>query len=242
MSVGSVLPLATLFRQLRGAYGLQGWWPVAGRAGTPGFDEGGYHPGLFDVPSRPEDRFEVIMGAILTQNTAWTNVESSLRALRAAGIRLPAHVLRRTEVELARLVRTSGFHNQKAARLVTAARFFGRRGILTGRVVPVRSELLALHGIGPETADAILLYAFREPVFVVDAYARRILSRVGLVDARLKYDELQYFFHAALRRDAELFSEFHALIVAHAKRHCRSTARCGGCPVSPCRYAGRPGA
>ena len=215
-----------LYRRLVSAYGPQGWWPV----------HGGYHPGDYDTPATPAARFEVIMGAVLTQNTAWTNAAAALAELRGAGIRLPSHVLAAPRARLARLVRSSGYFNEKARKLAEVAGFFSRRGALGSAAAPARDHLLSLWGVGPETADSILLYAFQRPVFVVDAYTRRILARIGLIEGREPYDEIQAVFHRSLRHRVPLFNEYHALIVEHAKRHCAARPACEGCPVTSCRY------
>jgi len=175
--------LSTLYRQLRRAYGTQGWWPIPGKARRRGFDSLGYHRELFDHPRAPADRFEVIMGAVLTQNTAWTNAAAALARLREAGVRRPRDVIALPLRRLSGLVRSSGYFNQKSKKLKVAAALFARPGALGPAGAPAREALLAEWGIGPETADSILLYAFHVPVFVVDAYTRRILGRVGLIEA-----------------------------------------------------------
>jgi endonuclease III related protein len=215
---------------------LQGWWPVPGRSGRRGFDKLGYHPGDYDTPSTAAARFEVIMGAVLTQNTAWTNAAAALEELRKAGVRLPSHVLALTLRRLGVLIRSSGYFNQKAKKLAVTAALFSAAGALRSGGAPGRDTLLSRWGIGPETADSILLYAFQEPVFVVDAYTRRILSRIGLIGGRESYQEIQELFHAAMQRHAERFNEYHALIVQHAKMHCRARPQCADCPVPRCRY------
>jgi endonuclease-3 related protein len=228
--------LRALYRQLHRACGPQGWWPIPGGARRRGFDHLGYHRGDFAQPSSPAERFEVIMGAVLTQNTAWTNAAAALARLRAAGVRLPSDVLSLPQGRLARLVRSSGYFNQKAKKLKVIAALFSPRGTLTPAGAPSREALLGGWGIGPETADSILLYAFHSPTFVVDAYTRRILSRIGLIAGRETYDEIQALFHDSLERSAPLFNEYHALIVQHAKVHCRVSPLCGPCPVTPCRH------
>jgi endonuclease III related protein len=192
------------------------------------------------VPRRPADRFEVVIGAVLTQNTAWTNVEKSLSALRDAGIRTPSDILSVPPHRLGLLIRSSGYFNQKARKLRGIAALFAAPGALGPRRIPSREMLLSVWGVGPETADSILLYAFHLPAFVVDAYTRRILSRIGLIEGTEPYDGIQDLFPAALGQDAALFNEYHALIVAHAKEHCRAHRSCPGCPVSRCtgRVAG----
>jgi endonuclease-3 related protein len=225
-----------LYGQLLREYGPQGWWPVPGSAGRRGFDPLGYHPGNYFHPRTPAGRFEVIMGSVLTQNTAWTNAAAALARLRGAGVRLPADVLGQSPTRLAGLIRSSGYFNQKAKKLKAVAVMFSRPGRLGASRAPSRAALLSEWGIGPETADSILLYAFHSAVFVVDAYTRRILSRIGLIAGGETYDEIQAVFHGSLRRRAPLFNEYHALIVHHAKEHCAARPKCAGCPVNPCRY------
>ena len=179
------------------------------------------------------------MGAVLTQNTAWTNVEKALDQLRQRRVRLPRDVLALPTASLAAMVRSSGYFNQKARKLRSLSARFDARGALGPRAAPSRDSLLAEWGVGPETADSILLYAFQVPVFVVDAYTRRILSRIGLIRGTEPYDEIQALFHGALEPEAPLFNEYHALIVEHAKRHCRTRPVCAECPVTRCEHARR---
>ena len=227
----SVIP--RLFEVFLRAYGPQGWWPIPMNGRGPGFDQRGYHPGIYDFPRTRAQRFEIVLGAILTQNTAWTNVEKALSALAAAGVRTVEDVLGRPAGELALLIRPSGYYNQKAKKLLAMAEYLAK---LSGRNPPTREELLSIWGVGEETADSILLYAFRVPVFVVDAYTRRLLHRIGLTDAHQGYGEVQRLFASALPADHVLFDEYHALIVRHAKEHCTSRPICKGCPVPSCRY------
>jgi endonuclease-3 related protein len=160
-------------------WGCQHWWPAY-------------------------SRFEVILGAYLTQNTSWSNVEKALASLRAAGL-LSVEGIRRTPItKLENLIRSSGYFRQKAKRLKTFVRFLDQRyrgsldRMFAQPVLKLREELLALNGVGPETADSILLYAGNHPVFVVDAYTRRILERHGLIDPRATYDEIRELFEQAL--------------------------------------------
>ncbi len=227
----------SLYSRLLAAYGAQGWWPLPSRAGRPGFDSRGYHPGSHAWPRSEQGRFEIVLGAVLTQNTAWTNAERALESLRRAGLTAPGSILDTPVNRLARLIRCSGYFNQKAKKLKAAVRLFSVPGSLAPRSAPSRDELLALWGVGRETADSILLYAFGQPVFVVDAYTRRILTRLGIIAGNESYDQIQEVFHRGLPRRAELYNEMHALIVEHAKKHCRSRPECPGCPVSrSCRY------
>jgi endonuclease-3 related protein len=181
------------------------------------------------------------MGAVLTQNTAWTNADAALTRLLQANVRLPADVLALPLSRLARLIRSSGYFNQKAKKLKAIATLFSRPRALTPAGAPSREALLSEWGIGPETADSILLYAFHKRVFVVDAYTRRVLSRIGLIDGAESYEAIQALFHGALEEDPALYNEYHALIVRHAKVHCMTRPECGACPVRPCRYRLRAG-
>lgn len=232
--------IVSLYAQLFSAYGTQGWWPLSSKAGERGYNARGYHGGVYGQPRTPEGRFEIVMGAILTQNSSWTNAETALLRLREAGIRLPAEVRSCPQGRLARLVRASGYYNQKARKLKEVAALFPTHRSLAPRFAPGREELLSQWGIGPETADSILLYAFHMPAFVVDAYTRRLLSRMAIIAGSIGYDEIQEIFLHALPHRHQLFNEYHALIVEHAKRHCRATPLCGGCPVRACRYRDSP--
>ncbi len=223
--------LGSLFTELLAAYGPQGWWPLPSRAGHRGFDEDGYHAGDLAPPRDRAGRFEVALGAVLTQNTAWTNAERALRTLLAAGVRLPADVAMLGTRTVARLVRASGSYNAKARKLTCLAVFFEEHGLSRA---PDRDALLAVWGVGPETADSILLYGFGEPVFVVDAYTRRLLARRGAIAGTEPYGEVQDGFHRAIGPDAAAYNEYHALIVRHAKEHCRARPSCTGCPVHGC--------
>jgi endonuclease-3 related protein len=182
--------------------------------------------------------FEVIVGAILTQSTAWTNVKQALANLRRAGLLTPSRMSRVSEARLARLVRPSGYFRQKAKKLKAFVRFLDERyGGSLARMfrqptAELREQLLAVHGIGPETADSILLYAGGHPVFVVDAYTHRILGRHNLSDGRPDYGSVQRFFESNLPKDPALYNEFHALLVNVGKNWCRkSRPRCAECPL-----------
>jgi len=189
--------LLTLYKRLLDAYGRQHWWPG-------------------------ESRFEVLVGAVLTQNTAWTNVMKAMARLRDAGA-LEANVINALPVRrLAALIRSSGTFNIKAGRLHNLSRWFAAGGgfpdleaLPTARL---RGELLDINGIGPETADAILLYAFERPVFVIDAYTRRLLRALELIDGGENYETLRALFETRLPPDPALFQEYHALIVRHGKQ------------------------
>lgn len=207
--------------------------------GTPGFDERGYHPGLYTIPENGRQRWEILCGAILTQNTAWKNVEKAMTALFVAGIDSPEAVSALTHERLAELIRPSGYYNQKTERLKLFADFM----LSNPDTVPSRDGLLALKGIGPETADSMLLYAWRQPMFVVDLYTIRLLLRMKLVSPDImkkmtsgkRYEHVQNFitlrFYQTNSDKAPLYSEFHGLILQHAKQYCSAKPSCTACPL-----------
>lgn len=202
-------------RALSAALGPQHWWP----ARTP---------------------FEVIVGAILTQNTAWENVEPAIAALRRERLLTPRAIERVRLARLARRVRSTGYFRQKAKKLKHFVSFLRREfGGSLARMfrtptAELRERLLAVHGIGPETADSILLYAGGHAVFVVDAYTRRILERHGLADGAHGYEAIRALFEASLPPDPAIYNEFHAQLVHVGKQWCRTrVARCHACPLEP---------
>jgi endonuclease-3 related protein len=203
--------LLRIHRRLLRARGPAGWWP------------GG-------------DAFEVCVGAILVQNTAWTNVEKALAVLRGRGL-LSFHPLRALPAhEMAPLIRSSGCFNVKARRLAALLAFldgFGGRPEAMAQEDPLelRARLLAVPGVGRETADSIALYAAGLPLFVVDAYTRRVFFRLGLLEGGEPYDDVQAFFMRHLPRQAALYNEYHAQIVLLAKDICRPKPLCERCPL-----------
>lgn len=229
-----------LYTVLLENYGPQGWWPILHRAGKPGFDEDGYHP-RGRIRLTEIDRFEIALGAVLTQNTSWSNVRKSLGRLLSFFDKkniplLPEAIAGIEERELADLIRSSGYYRQKARKLRILAGFF-----MECTDVPERARLLELWGIGPETADSILLYAWEEPFFVVDAYTVRIITRLTGVHAgsrALSYENLQLYFSESLTEDPEIFGEFHALLVCHGKEFCRARdPKCDECSLKKiCNY------
>jgi endonuclease-3 related protein len=215
-------PLLSYYHSLLRAYGPQGWWP----ARTP---------------------FEVIVGAILTQNVAWANVEKGITALGRAGLLEPRRMLRTPVGRIARLIRPTGFYRQKARKLRAfldhlEARHRGDLERFLGQsLTALRSELLTITGIGPETADSIVLYAAHHPAFVVDAYTRRILARHGVIGGGESYEEIRGLLEDLLPRRTLLYNEAHALLVRVAKEHCRKALpRCSGCPLEPHLPTGGP--
>ncbi len=184
-----------------------------------------------------ETPFEIIIGAILTQNTNWSNVEKAIKNLKTAGKLSPEGINGLDMTELAQLVRPSGFYNIKAGRVKTFinwlfSNYGGKLHKMFARdLQTLRAELLAIKGIGPETADSILLYAGNFPTFVVDAYTYRIFSRHGFFPEETTYDEMKAFFEDNLPKDVKLFNEYHALLVNIGKLFCRPKKYCEQCPL-----------
>ncbi len=201
-----------LYHALYKSFGPQGWWPA-------------------------DTELECILGAILTQNTAWKNVERALGNLKKEGlISIEKLALIPTNV-LAQLIRPSGYFNQKAIRIKNFIRFLMEnydgdlQKMLKEDTEALREKLLVIKGIGPETADSILLYAAKKPIFVVDAYTHRILSRHGLIPEDSTYGEIQEVFMDSLPKDTQLFNEYHALFVRLGKEWCKKSPICKGCPL-----------
>jgi endonuclease-3 related protein len=222
---GQGIRRSTLIRQIQEKlhehFGPLQWWPA-------------------DSP------FEVAVGAILTQNTAWTNVEQAIENLRPAGALAPGTMAAMGIRQLEELVRPAGFFRQKAARLHNLARHLtdAWQGDLCafcgGPLDQARARLLAMTGIGPETADSILLYAANRPSFVVDAYTRRIFERIGLLDGKESYDEIRSLFMQNLAEDVGIYNEYHAQIVHLAKSCCRKNRTfCRDCPLNRVCLAAR---
>jgi endonuclease-3 related protein len=213
--------LQDVYDRLLAAYGPQHWWP--GR--TP---------------------FEVLVGAVLVQNTAWQNVTKAIENLHQRDLLEPAALYAVPVEELEELIRPAGYFRVKARRLrnllaLVVERYGGSLKKMFRRdAAALREELLAINGIGPETADSILLYAGGLPVFVVDAYTYRVFARHGWIGFEAGYHEMQEHFESGLPRDAALFNEYHALLVRVGKEHCRKAPRCQGCPLAPLLPRGGP--
>ncbi len=205
--------LNDIYRRLFNRYGPQHWWPA-------------------------DEPFEVIVGAILTQSTAWTNVEKAIMNLKGAGLLSPVSMRKIPVEELAGFIRPSGYYNVKARKLRAFVDRLGNYGdSLAKMFVPgvpqLRAELLSIYGIGQETADSIILYAAGKPIFVIDAYTHRIMDRLGLNSDYGNYAALQAFFMNNLPHNEQLFNEYHALLVRHGKEVCRkSSPLCPGCCLS----------
>lgn len=204
--------LMSLFNQLLDFFGEQRWWPA-------------------------RTKFEVVVGAILTQNTSWIQVEKALKELKKHKLLKPEGLAEEKHERIAELIKPAGYFNQKAAYLQEFCRHlrdqysYSLNSILSKDLPALREELLSLKGFGPETADSVILYAANKPVFVIDAYTKRIMKRYGLTEEQ-SYAGLQDFFHSSIPRNARLFNEFHALLVALAKKYClKKEPLCIKCPV-----------
>jgi endonuclease-3 related protein len=214
--------LLNIYRRLLARYGPQHWWPAA-------------------AP------FEVIVGAILTQSAAWGNVEKAIANLKEANALSPKTLRSLSTPRLAKLVRPCGYYNAKALKLKSFAYWLGNHHrddlnkLFAGGVDELRQQLLSINGIGQETADSIILYAAAKPSFVIDAYTRRIISRIGLAPAKNSYAAYQALFMEHLPPDAKLFNEYHALLVYLGKKVCRPRPLCSGCCLDKiCQFSKKP--
>jgi len=212
--------LTLIYNRLFSAYGEQHWWPGSGA-------------------------FEIIVGAILTQQVAWKNVEKAIAALKAAGLMEPEALMHAPLDEVAALIRPTIYYNEKAKKLRSFLVFLQEQhhgdlsDLLALPLPALREELLSVHGIGEETADSIILYAAGKPSFVIDAYTRRIMQRLGLISGREPYAVLRALFMQSIPPDVKLYNEYHALFVRHGKERCRSRGPlCSDCPLADmCNYA-----
>jgi len=206
----SLIAPLQVYEKLLAVYGPQHWWPA-------------------DTP------FEMMVGAVLTQNTNWQNVETAIASLKAHQMLDCETIASSNLAQLGEVIRSSGSYMQKARYLQQFALFYynnGKRpGLMKWPTSILRNRLLAVHGIGPETADSILLYALDKPVFVVDAYTKRLFVRLEHFGHELGYDGIQHYFQQRLPESLPLLQEFHALIVEHAKRFCRAKPLCNDCPI-----------
>ncbi len=205
--------LLDIYQRLLLYYGPQHWWPG-------------------------DEPFEIIVGAILTQSAAWTNVEKGIANLKMAKALSPQVLRNLSQFELAELIHSCGYYNAKSIKLKAFAKWFGERfddsleRMFAGDTGPLREELLGVHGVGEETADSILLYAGNKPIFVIDAYTHRIIDRLGLKPKGGKYADYQNLFMNNLPHDTRMFNEYHALLVALGKNICRkSKPLCEECPL-----------
>jgi endonuclease-3 related protein len=204
--------LKTIYNRLLAAFGPQHWWPG-------------------DTP------FEIAVGAILTQNTNWLNVEKAIKNLKYAKALSARALDAMPAAELSGHIRPAGYYSIKATRLKNLVNFLreeyqgSMKRMAKEDLSVIRKKLLFVNGIGPETADSIILYALEKPVFVIDAYTKRILSRHTILHHDASYETFQKLFHEKLSKDVSLFNEYHALMVRLAKDFCRPAPRCSGCPL-----------
>ncbi len=218
MKINGKITPQELFSLLYKEFGPQNWWPA-------------------DSP------FEVIIGAILTQNTTWTNVEKAMYNLKSNNLLTPHHLEALSEHELGLYIKPTGYFNQKAKKIKAFLKFFkiiyNNKIELMSKETPekLRSKLLSVNGVGEETADCILLYALKLPSFVVDAYTRRILDRIGLIKKNDPYNSVKKMLESSVSADAALYNEFHALLVKFGKLFCKKTPLCTTCPLQQtCLY------
>lgn len=220
-----------IFLILLEKYGYQGWFPLIEYSGTNPTKTGsirGYHPGNYDLPETIDQIYEVCIGAILTQNTSWINVEKALLNLYQ-NKKLSYLEIDKIHIErLKELIKPAGFYNQKAERLKIFTKFFIQN--LNRLALIEREELLKIKGIGKETADTILLYALKKQYFVIDKYTQRFMLRFGFDFSN--YEQLQEIFQNNLKNDYKIYNEYHALIVEHAKRYCKKEPSCEECPLN----------
>lgn len=201
-----------IYEKLYKTFGPQHWWPG-------------------------DSAFEIAVGAVLTQNTNWGNVKKAISNLKQHKVLNSKTLQKMPDLELSQLIKSAGYYNVKTKRLKNFLHFLNIH--YNGRIKNMRAEntgtlrekLLQVNGIGPETADSILLYCLARPVFVIDAYTKRILHRHGIISEKAGYEELQKLFHSNLKQAPALFNEFHALIVRLGKDYCRKKPRCGECPL-----------
>lgn len=197
-----------IYQLLDEHHGPQNWWPA-------------------DTP------FEVMVGAVLVQNTAWENASTAVTSLKNAGLMSPSAIIKTSIDKLAGLIVSSGYFNIKARRLMALCKWLEDRGgvdqVKLQSLKSLRKDLLAVHGIGPETADDILLYALNKPVFVIDAYTRRLFSRLGLIQPDARYEIIRGCFEQELEKDVRIFNQYHALIVVHVRDVCKKKPMCEKC-------------
>jgi len=205
--------LIRYYELMQARFGHRNWWPG-------------------DSP------FEVCVGAVLTQNTAWTNVAKAIRNLKDASALDPLIIYDKSHEQLAQLIRPAGYYNLKAVRLKNFVSHLVENhaadlsSLFSADVPDLRDELLSIRGVGRETADSMILYAAGKPIFVVDTYTKRILDRHGLADGRADYDSVQGLFHENLPEDVALYNDFHAQFDAVGHHYCKKTPKCGDCPLN----------
>ena len=219
--------ITEIYRLLLNSYKPQGWWPLKGELKKKALTE--------------EEKLEICIGAILTQNTNWKNADKSIKKLHNKKLISTKKLAGIRDEKLAQIIKSSGYFRTKAKKIkIFCNHMIKKKETITEFLSDknAREELLSIWGIGPETADCMLLSAGQRPVFVIDAYTERIMSRIGMCEPDTSYAKLQELFHSKLPEDHKIFNEYHALIVEHAKKHCtKNKPRCEECPIkNNCQY------
>ena len=218
--------LKTIYSLLHSHFHPQHWWPVTA--------EGKLHPEYSGGPKNEKQQLEVCFGAILTQNTSWKNVEKAIVELNKHNLINIKKIIKNEK--LAQIIKSSGYHNQKAKKLKNFCNFLLKnydgslKNLFNNNIEKLRNELLSINGIGPETADSIILYAAKKPIFVIDAYTKRVMNRIGFKEQT--YEELQRLFMQSLPNSERLFNECHALLVELGKNICKKEPLCEKCPIN----------
>ena len=225
-----------IYNKLYSRFGPQNWWPITLEDEiTPR-----YHK---NIKLTEKQKLEICFGAILTQNTNWKNVEKAIIQLNKNQLIDINKILRINNEKLAEIIKSSGYHNQKAKKLKNFCLFLMNKyhgnikKLFSNNIDKLKNELLSVNGIGPETADSIILYAAKKPIFVIDAYTKRIYSRIFNTKKEFGYDKLQQIFMKKLDKDEKLFNEYHALLVELGKNICKKKPLCNQCPINNmCNY------
>ena len=222
-----VNPTQRIYNILHEKYDSQKWWPTT--------LTGDLHPTYHGKKHNETQQFEIIVGTILTQNTSWKNVEKAIFNLNNNKLLSIEKIKKTKQEKIAELIKPAGYFNQKSERLKILSEYLYKKTIkelFSQPINKLREELLSIKGIGPETADSIILYSANKATFVIDTYTKRIFSRIGLCKKEIKYEELQQQITTELPRTTKLFNEYHALLVELAKRHCKTKPECNECPLS----------
>ena len=209
--------LKDIYRQLLDRYGPQGWWPLTAFDKTNPLKKGsisGYHPLDYSFPQNSQQQFEIICGAVLTQNTTWVSAKKAIQNLDNINLLSAKNFILATDNTISKAITPAGYKNQKREYLKNCAMFFLK---LNGKT-PTREKLLAVKGVGPETADSILLYAYKVTTFVVDAYTTRFLIHHKIIPEKSSYNQIKALFENELKKDFKVYQEFHALLVVHGKQ------------------------
>jgi len=228
------MKIKTIYNNLYSHFGKQHWWPVTkDNEIIPK-----YHK---NIKLNNKQKLEICFGAILTQNTNWKNVEKAIIQLNKNQLININKIIKINNKKLAKIIKNSGYHNQKAIKLKNFCSFLlnnyngNIENFFNNNIEILRNELLSINGIGPETADSIILYAAKKPIFVIDAYTKRIMNRIGYKEET--YDELQNLFMNNLKPNEKIFNEYHALLVELGKNICKTKPLCNKCPINKmCNY------